>query len=56
MIKQMRESSNISLEELAKRADITPGHLDRIEAGKYNVRLDQLGNITNALNKKIYIA
>ena len=56
MIKQMRETSNLSLEDLAQKADITPSHLERIESGKYNLRLDQLGNITEALHKKIYIA
>lgn len=52
-ITEMREANNLTIEELARRADINPGHLERIELGKYNVRLDQLSNIAKALNKSI---
>ncbi len=52
-IQELRELENLSLEQVAKRADIQPGNLYRIEQGRYNVNFDLLSKIANAMGYKV---
>lgn len=55
-ISDLRKSHNLSVEELSEKVGITPAHLSRIEAGKYNVRIDILSSIGNVLGKSIHFS
>lgn len=49
MIKEAREAKGWTLRHLAKLTGIAFNHLGRIERGKYNVTLDTLAVVINAL-------
>ncbi|MBQ0074648.1 MAG: helix-turn-helix transcriptional regulator [Prevotella sp.] len=48
-ITEIREKKGMSVEELAARADLQPGHIRRIEMGKYKYDVDILAQIALAL-------
>lgn len=52
-LKNLRNAAGLSLGALAERTGLDAGHLCRIESGKYNVGIDALSAITEALGKKI---
>lgn len=54
MVKDIRESKKISLNELSKRTGISKSYLHDLENNsKFNVTLDKLYNIANVLNVNI---
>lgn len=48
-ITEARELKNLSIEEVATRAEIEPNTLIRIEKGKFNAGLDLLIKIADAM-------
>ncbi len=52
-ITALRKMQDMTITELAERADIGRGHLSRIEAGKYAVSLDILQAIAEALGMTV---
>lgn len=54
-ISHIRKSSDMTQEELADAAGITVANVRNIEAGKYNVNIDILSNIANALGADLVI-
>lgn len=48
-IRNERKKQNLTIEELAFRADITPNYLGKIERAQTKLSLEVLINITNAL-------
>jgi len=54
MVKNIRESKKISLNELSKRTRISKSYLHELENNsKFNVTLDKLYNIANVLNVNV---
>lgn len=49
-IKEVRELSGISLDELASRSGYKPNNLRNIEAGRFNADIDTLCNIVESMN------
>lgn len=54
-LKEMREARGLTVRELAKLSGLQHSHIIRIEQGKYNVTLDTLSMIVNALGGQIYL-
>ena len=54
-IKEARLEKNITLIELANKADISKGHLSQIEKNKKEPSWDMLEKISNALEVPSYI-
>ena len=52
-IKELRAKQGLSQEELASLSGLNRPNIARIEGGKYNMTIDTLGNIADALNCKI---
>lgn len=52
-LKELREAMGVSQWALAKMTGLTQGNVARVEAGKYNVTLDTLAVIANALDCNI---
>ena len=52
-LRELRESAGVSQWALAKMTGLTQGNIARVEAGKYNVTLDTLALIANALDCNI---
>ena len=52
-IRDIRQSQNLSQQDLADQAEITRANISRIEAGKYSPGLDVLSQIAEALNCEI---
>lgn len=52
-ITQLRMMRGISVDELSDQSNISPSNLSRIEAGRYNVSIDVLADITDSLNAEI---
>ncbi len=53
-IRRLRQASEMTLRELAERADLTPGFISQLERGKVSISIDSLLMILDALN--IHIA
>ena len=52
-LRGLREAMNLSQEALAEKVGIKRSNIARIEGGKYNVTLDTLAVIANALDCNI---
>lgn len=52
-LRELREAMNLSQEALAEATGIKRSNIARIEGGKYNVTLDTLALIANALDCNI---
>lgn len=55
-IKEAREAKGYTLRHLSKLTGIAFNHIGRIEAGRYNVTLDTLAVIANALGMELTIS
>ena len=55
-LKEMRETKGITLRHLAKLTGIAYNHICRIEQGKYNVTIDTLAIIADALGGKLTLS
>ncbi|WP_299154355.1 helix-turn-helix transcriptional regulator [uncultured Tateyamaria sp.] len=49
-IQDLRRARNLSQEELALRADVSRGHMGKVENAKFAASLDLLERIAKALN------
>ena len=54
-IADLRKQHGLTQQELADVSNIGRSHLVRIEQGKYNVRLDTIASIAQALGCKVNI-
>lgn len=54
-IATMRNEARLSVRELAELSGVSFQNITKIENGKYNVSVDILGKICNALNAEIKI-
>lgn len=54
-IRALREAKELSTRALAEAARTNNGHIVRIEQGKYNIRLDTLDSILQALDARLTI-
>lgn len=52
-IRRLRQSAELTLRELAERADLTPGYISQLERGKVSISIDSLMMILDALNVHI---
>lgn len=52
-IQVLRVQQGLTVEELAKKAGIACSLLVRVELGKFNVRLDVLSSVAEALGYKV---
>lgn len=52
-ISQLRQQKGLSLRQLAEKCDVTFQNINKIENGKYNVGIDILGRIAEALEVEI---
>ncbi len=52
-VRNLRKLSNLSIEELAYRADINRNYLSDVERGKRNLSLKAIEKIANGLNVPI---
>lgn len=52
-ISEIRKAQGISQTELAERSGVGRTHLIRIEQGKYNLQIDTLAALADAMNYKI---
>lgn len=55
MIAEIRKSKGLSLEEVSQKAKVDLSNLSKIERGRYNVGIDILGRIADALGVEIKI-
>ena len=55
-VAKLREASGMTLRELAEKTGIAFNHISRIEQGKYNVTIDTLAIIANALGCEVLLA
>ena len=49
-IKEVRELSGITLEELAEKSGYKPNNIRNIEMGRFNAAIDTLCNIVEAMD------
>lgn len=56
LLAQKRNEAGLSVRALAELAGVSYQNITKIENGKYNVSIDILSKIVNALNCKIDIA
>ena len=54
-LRAIREERGLSTRELAELAGVGQAHIVRIENGKYNLRIDTLNTIAEALDAEIKI-
>lgn len=54
-IKDAREKCGMTVRELSDKCQVGPGHISRIESGRYNVSTDTLAIIAKVLNIRIEI-
>ena len=54
-IAELRKEKGLSVRALAELAGVSSQNITKIENGKYNVSIDILSKITNALNCKLDI-
>jgi transcriptional regulator with XRE-family HTH domain len=52
-IRRLRQAAEMTLRELAERADLTPGFISQLERGKVSISIDSLMMILDALNIQI---
>lgn len=52
-LREAREEAGLTLRQLAEKTDIAFNHIGRIERGKYNVTLDSLSIIADALRLEL---
>lgn len=52
-VRRAREEAGLSLRELAIKADLSFNHIARIETGRYNVTIDTLSIIAEALGMEL---
>lgn len=52
-IAELRQKKGLTLRELADMCDVTFQNINKIENGKYNVGIDILGRIADALGAEI---
>lgn len=52
-IKALRTNEGLTLTELAALSGLDAAHINRIEAGKYNVGIDAMVAIAHAMNKEV---
>ena len=55
IVKEAREKAGMSQRDLALAADLGQSHIARIEQGRYNLKIDTLMAIVNALGLKVKI-
>lgn len=48
-VRRAREEAGLSLRELAIKADLSFNHIARVETGRYNVTIDTLSVVAEAL-------
>lgn len=54
-IAELRVKKGLTLRELSDKCDVTFQNINKIENGKYNVGIDILGRIVNALDAELII-
>ena len=54
-VAEIRQAKGLSIRQLAELCGVTAQNITKIEHGKYNVSVDILGKICNALGCKIEI-
>ena len=54
-IKYYRIKANLTQEDLAEKADVTSKYISDLERGIFNVSLEKLEQIANALNIEAYL-
>ena len=54
-IADLRNQAGLTVEELAEKAGFSKGNINSIEHGKYNVNLNILGAVCDALNAEIIL-
>ena len=54
-VREARERAGLSIRELAESSGLGHGHIVRIEAGRYNVTVDTLEKLGNALGFRIVL-
>ena len=52
-IAQLRKEKGMTQVQLSERCGLSQVHISRIEAGKYDIRLDTLAAIAKALGRRI---
>lgn len=52
-VRRAREEAGLSLRELAIKADLSFNHIARIETGRYNVTIDTLSLVAEALGMEL---
>lgn len=52
-LRKAREEAGLTLRQLAEKTDIAFSHIGRIERGKYNVTLDTLSILAQALGREV---
>lgn len=52
-IVELRKERGLSQKELAEMVGITPGNLSRIEAGKYDTKLESLARIAEPMGCQV---
>ena len=55
LLSHKREEEGITIEQLAIKTGLSETNLKRIEEGRYNIGVDMLMNIINALETKILL-
>ncbi len=55
LLSHKREEKGITIEQLAIKTGLSETNLKRIEEGRYNIGVDMLMNIINALETKILL-
>ena len=53
IIQVLRVQQGLTVEELAQKAGVSSSLLVRVELGKFNVRLDSLSSVAEALGYKV---
>lgn len=54
-VEEIRQAKGLSIRQLAELCGVTAQNITKIEHGKYNVSVDILGKICNALGCRIEI-
>lgn len=54
-LREAREEAGLTLRQLAEKTDIAFNHIGRIERGKYNVTIDTIAIIADALGLKLIL-
>ena len=54
-LRKARQKKGLTLRDLSEKVGLAYNHIGRVEAGKYNVTLDTIAIIANALDVNIVI-